>query len=161
MYQREAFLEAGGFDENFFTYFEDVDLGFRLRLMGHRCYYVCDAVVDHVGWGTTQRASAFSLYYGHRNLVWSFFKNMPWPLFWRFLPHHLLQNVFSLIWFTLQGKGGTIFRAKWNALAGLPRVWRQRKAIQKKTRVSMEDLLGVMDRTSTAPWMKIWMRARG
>ena len=37
---REAFLEVGGFDEHFYCYNEDVDLSFRLRLIGHRCIYV-------------------------------------------------------------------------------------------------------------------------
>ena len=40
LYRRAAFEEIGGFDERFFCYFEDVDLGFRLRLRGHRCVYV-------------------------------------------------------------------------------------------------------------------------
>ena len=45
LYRREAFLEIGGFDEDFFCYLEDVDLGFRLRLQGHRCRYVANATV--------------------------------------------------------------------------------------------------------------------
>src|ERR1043166_4563685 len=43
MYRRDAFEQANGFDEDFFCYAEDVDLGFRLRLVGHRALYVPDA----------------------------------------------------------------------------------------------------------------------
>ena len=49
LYPRQAFLDAGGFDEDYFSYHEDVDLGFRLRLKGLRCFYVPKAVVYHVG----------------------------------------------------------------------------------------------------------------
>ena len=40
LYRREALIEIGGFDEDFFCFFEDVDLAFRLRLAGHRCLLV-------------------------------------------------------------------------------------------------------------------------
>jgi len=53
LYRREAFEAAGGFDDQYFCYFEDVDLGFRLRLRGFRCICVHDAVVRHVSSGTT------------------------------------------------------------------------------------------------------------
>ena len=43
LYRRDAFLSAGGFDPDFFCFVEDVDLGFRLRLLGHRCMMVADA----------------------------------------------------------------------------------------------------------------------
>ena len=49
MYRTSSVLEAGGFDEDFFCYVEDVDLGFRLRLRGERCLLVPDAVVAHAG----------------------------------------------------------------------------------------------------------------
>ena len=53
MYRRDAYLQLGGFDEDFGTYHEDVDLGFRLRLLGYRCYYVPDAIIHHIGSAST------------------------------------------------------------------------------------------------------------
>src|SRR5512138_814980 len=70
MYLREAFLDVGGFDEDFFSYFEDVDLGFRLQLKGYRCLYVPGAVVHHVGSASLGQRSDFAFYHSHRNLVW-------------------------------------------------------------------------------------------
>lgn len=88
----EKFLgAAGGFDEDFFCYTEDVDLGFRLRLYGHRCLYVPAPVVEHVGSGITGTRSEFQLYHGHRNLVWTYVKNMPGRLFWLYLPRKSSQ----------------------------------------------------------------------
>lgn len=69
LFRRDAFDDVGGFDPSFFCYVEDVDLGFRLRLRGHRCLYVPGAVVYHVGSGLSGRFSAFAVYHGHRNLV--------------------------------------------------------------------------------------------
>jgi GT2 family glycosyltransferase len=130
LYRRDAFLEVGGFDESFFCYFEDVDLAFRLRLAGHRCLYVPDAVVHHVGSALTRRGSDFAVYHGHRNLVWTYVKDMPWPLVLTCLPQHLLLNLVSLAWFTLRGQPRAIFRAKWDAVRSLPRVLAARRSVQ-------------------------------
>lgn len=130
LYRRDALIEVGGFDESFFCYMEDVDLGFRLRLRGHRCLYVPTAVVRHVGSGTTGKGSDVSIYYGHRNLVWTFFKNMPLPLLAVLLIPHVLMNMVAVLRFVTRGKGKVIWRAKVDALSGLRRVLRQRAKIQ-------------------------------
>jgi GT2 family glycosyltransferase len=140
LYRRDAFREAGGFDESYFCFFEDVDLAFRLRLAGHRCLYVPDAVVHHVGSATTRRGSDFAVYHGHRNLVWTYVKDMPWPLVLTCLPQHLLLNVVSLAWFTLRGQARAIFRAKWDAVRSLPRVWRARRDVQGRARARAPEL---------------------
>jgi GT2 family glycosyltransferase len=96
MYERDLFLGMGGFDERFFCYCEDVDLGFRLQLAGHDCLFVSDAVVGHAGSGITGRASAFSTYHGTRNRVWTYFKNMPpWVLLLT-LPGHAALTLYLL-----------------------------------------------------------------
>ena len=119
-YLRQAFLAAGGFDEDYFAYAEDVDLGFRLRLLGHRCLYVPAAVAHHVGSASHGPKSDFSTYYGHRNLVWTYVKNMPGRYFWLYLPAHLLANLLFMIHNPFTGHGRTTWLAKWHALKGLP-----------------------------------------
>lgn len=151
LYRRTAFAEAGGFDEAYFCYFEDVDLGFRLQLLGYQCRYVPTAVVRHIGSAVTVQHSAFSVYHGHRNLVWTYCKNMPGPLFWLYLPQHLLLNVITLLWFALQGQGRVILRAKWDAVRGLPRCWRQRRVIQCQRRVGLWPLWRMMSRRLIPP----------
>ena len=138
LYRRSACQKIGGFDEDYFCYVEDVDLGFRLRLAGYRCLYVPQSVVYHVGSGTTGgQHSDFSVYHGHRNLVWTFVKDMPSLLFWPCLPLHILLNLMSIIWFTFQGRGGVIWRAKCDALLGFPKMWRKRQHIQKTRAASV------------------------
>lgn len=152
--RQSAFQEAGGFDESYFCYFEDVDFSFRLRLRGHRCLYVADAVVEHVGSASTDRYSDFAVYHGNRNLVWTYFKNMPGILFWVYLPQHLLANFAAVLWFSLRGQGKTVCRAKWDALKGLPRALAQRKKNQAGRRVSVGTLRRSMARGLLLPYLR-------
>jgi len=140
MYKKDIFMSCGGFDEDFFCYLEDVDLGFRLRLLGHRFLYVPEARVRHVGSASKGRGSDFARYFGHRNLVWTFFKNMPSALFWRYLVLHLFLNLMSVLFFSVQGQGGTIFKAKWHALKALPSVFQKRRQIQADIRVDTQQI---------------------
>ncbi len=147
LYRRKILREIGGFDEDFFCYLEDVDLGFRLRLAGYRCLYVPTAVVHHIGSGTTGgQHSDFSVYHGHRNLVWTFVKDMPGILFWLLLPLHMLMNLASILWFALQGRGGVILRAKRDSLLGLPKMWRKRQAVQSTRIATVREIWRVIDK---------------
>lgn len=140
LYDRQALERVSGFDESFFCYFEDVDLAFRLRLAGYRSLYVPDAVVHHVGSAISGRGSDFSVYHGHRNLVWTWLKNMPGPLLATYWPLHLVQNAISVLHFSARGQARAILAAKRDALRGLPRVWGQRKKVQAGRVASVRDL---------------------
>jgi GT2 family glycosyltransferase len=154
LYLRDAFLEVGGFDEDFFSYFEDVDLGFRLRLHGYRALYVPDAVVHHVGSTTFGINSDFSLYHSHRNLVWTFFKNMPTGLLLKYLPAHIMVNLSYMLYYTFRGRGRVLWKAKWDAICGLPLIFDKRKEIQKSRTVTNSKLLASMERG----WLQLYMR---
>ncbi|MFZ5615868.1 MAG: glycosyltransferase family 2 protein [Pseudomonadota bacterium] len=97
MYRKRAFDALGGFDERFFCYGEDVDLGFRLRLVGGRAVQVRKARVAHEGSGVTGRHSDFTVYYGHRNRIWAAYKNLPAVLYWAGLPFRLALDVALLV----------------------------------------------------------------
>lgn len=147
MYKRHAWDEVGGFDEDFFCYFEDVDLAFRMRLMGHRCLFVPSAIAYHVGSATSGgQQSDFSVYYGHRNLVWTYIKNMPGYTFWLFLPQHLVMTIATVIWFAIKGRWRVIFRAKWDALKGVKQTWRKRRAIQANRKATISEVIRLMDK---------------
>jgi hypothetical protein len=90
-----------------------------------------------VGSATTGRHSDFTVYHGHRNLVWTYVKNMPWPLFFYYLPQHLFLNAASLVWFSLKGRTKLIFKAKKDALRSIPGMVMKRKKIQKNRRVTL------------------------
>jgi len=156
--ERDLFLEMGGFDEDFFSYFEDVDLGFRLRLQGKKCLYVPDAVVHHVGSASTGKRSDFSVYYGYRNMIWAFFKNMPSPLIWLFLPIHIGTVLFFILYLTLRGQGKVILRAVFDAIIGLPNILKKRKSIQQNIKIKPFELLNVMSTGLFEPFQEFLLR---
>jgi len=147
LYSRNALIEIGGFDEDYFCYVEDVDLGFRLRLAGYKSQYVPEAIVYHVGSATTGgHHSDFSVYHGHRNLVWTFIKNMPSLLLLLFLPFHILLNIISIIYFSINGKAMVILTAKIDAIKGIPSIWKKRKSVQKIRKATLLDIWRVLDK---------------
>lgn len=151
--RRDAFLEANGFEEDFFCYMEDIDLGFRLRLMGHHSLHVFNARVVHEGSGVVGEYSDFHVYHGHRNLVWVYVRNMPGALLWLYLPQHLMYNLASIVIFILRGKAGSILRAKRDAIKGIARAWRQRKQIQAKNVIASGELRQAMSRRILGPYL--------
>ncbi len=153
LYRREALRSVGGFDEDFFCYVEDVDLGFRLRLKGYRALLVPSAVVRHIGSATTGgQQSDFAVYHGHRNLVWMYVKDMPGPIFWLCLPLHLAMNLAVIVLFAFRGKLFTIIRAKRDAILRLPEMWRKRRDTQKARSVSVREIWRVLDKRFIFRW---------
>lgn len=153
LYRRPAFEEAGGFDEQFFCYFEDVDLGFRLRLRGYKSVYVHAAVVQHVSSGLTGYRSDFAVYHGERNAVWTFVKDMPGPLFWLYLPQHLALNIAALFYYPWRGQGRVVWKAKLDALRGLVPVLGRRRLVQGMRRADARAIRRAMIGGVTTPYL--------
>ena len=160
MYSREEFLNVGGFDEDYFSYFEDIDLGFRLRLSGGKCLYVPDAVVHHVGSASTGKRSDFSVYYGYRNLMWTFIKDMPSYWLWVFFPLHAVTMLFFAFYITLRGQGRAIWGAIFDAILGAPKMFAKRNGVQKNRKVSPNDLIRVMSTGLFVPYREFIKRNR-
>jgi N-acetylglucosaminyl-diphospho-decaprenol L-rhamnosyltransferase len=108
MIERELFVGVGGFDERLFCYCEDVDLGYRLRLIGQPTLLVPDAVVRHVGSASTGgRRSDFAVFHGTRNRFWVFVKDTPTVLFWLTLPLHILATLVLFARHATRGEAAT------------------------------------------------------
>jgi GT2 family glycosyltransferase len=145
MFRRDVFMDLGGFDEDFFMVYEDVDISYRARLRGHRCTYVPDAIVHHAGSGTLRRNSALSVYYGQRNLEWTYLKNTPWPLLIRSFPSHVLYDGAALLAYGVRGHLGPFLKGKWDALKGFPAILRKRSLVQNTREASTQDLWQAME----------------
>ena len=112
--------------DSFFMYVEDIDLGFRLNGADAPCLFVPEAVVAHVGSATTGYRSAFSVYHGHRNLIWCYFKNMPLLLLMITLPFHILANLAAVALYMARGETVSILRAKADGIRGISRMMQKR-----------------------------------
>jgi GT2 family glycosyltransferase len=153
LYDREAFLEAGGFDEQFVSHYEDVDIGFRLRLLGYRCRYIPEAVVAHVGSASFGRESDRTVYQVQRNVVWSYIANMPGWLYWKYLPAHIFANLVFLIYYSLRGQWRAVWKAKWHAARSLPTILRKRNKIQSSRRVTPDEIEHMLDHSWLGPFI--------
>jgi N-acetylglucosaminyl-diphospho-decaprenol L-rhamnosyltransferase len=143
---KAVFDELGGFDEAFFVSHEDVDLSYRARLLGYRCRYAADAVVRHHGSATLGRTSAFAVFHGQRNLEWMYLKNSPLSILLRSMPGHLLYTAAAAGYFARIGLLGAFLRAKLAAVAGVPRVLRQRGVVQRTRRVGAGAIWPLLER---------------
>jgi N-acetylglucosaminyl-diphospho-decaprenol L-rhamnosyltransferase len=153
---RDLFDRLGGFDEHFFMVYEDVDLSYRARLIGHRCWYAAGAIVRHAGSATLGAASDAAVFHGQRNLEWTWLKNTPLPLLLVSLPSHIAYSAAGVAHYLARGRSGAALRGKLSVLRGLPRVLRQRRAVQSTRTVRTEDIARLM----TRGWMGIKRREK-
>jgi len=146
MIDRGLFLQVGGFDERFFCYCEDVDLGYRLKLIGQVTLLLPTAVVEHVGSASTSVRSDFAIFYGSRNRIWTFLKNTPSPLLWLTAPLHAAVTAGLLLLHLRRGDAGPALRgirAAFKRPALVP-ILASRREIQAARKASSWDILRVM-----------------
>jgi GT2 family glycosyltransferase len=140
MYPRDVFLDAGGFDEKYFCYHEDVDLGFRLRLMGESCQFVPTARIRHAGSAISGRRSEFSTFHGVRNGIWTYLKNMPAALLWFTLPVWAMGLIALLVRGCFRGTFGATWRGIGAGFAGYRYVLMERQALNKRRSVKVVEM---------------------
>lgn len=156
---RKSFLdELGGFDERFFAYLEDVDLGLRGRLRGYRYGFVPTAEVLHQGHGSGLPQGRY-VRLMTRNRIILLLKNLPV----RLLIRHAASLLYGQIYFFIA------YRRPLAALAGyflvlpvLPHILRERRRIQKNRKLTpaqVEQLLTpAMNESPLRELMRTWWR---
>ncbi len=109
LFRRQTFLQVGGFDRRFFMYHEDVDLGWRLWLLGFRILTAPRAVVYHHFGGTTGQCGGrlWRELMGERHNLRTLLKNYQWrnllPCLWQLLllpqrPYRKAQQLVNFLW---------------------------------------------------------------
>ncbi len=135
MYRATMIQEIGAFDEDFYIYYEDLDLAIRAQLAGYDCLYVPQAVVYHHHSATGKTFSKKN-YYLSRNYLLLVVKDMPTPLLARYFLRVLLQHVLFDLAFIREGKWRICADVLIDARRLLPRMLRKRREILGKARRS-------------------------
>jgi GT2 family glycosyltransferase len=118
IYQREALIRLGLFDEAHFAYLEDIDIGYRARLLGYKNRFVPEAVVHHAGSASSgSRYNAFKVSLASRNSVYLVFKNMPPLQILINLPPLLAGFLIKALFFAKKGFGGLYLQGLKKGLA--------------------------------------------
>ena len=126
-YRREFFRRVGEFDEGFFAWFEDVEIGIRGQLAGLRCWYEPRAVVRHLGSATAARMPDRKIFLLIRNNLTLFFQTMPLRRVLAWGPVILLWPWLDPIFY---GRPLRLTARGWFAFWGcVPRVLRNRRRI--------------------------------
>lgn len=149
-YRRVMLDQVGLFDEDFFAYCEDTDLGLRARLAGWRCRYSPGAIVHHDYSRSSSPYSSFKAFQVERNRIWVLVKCFP-------VRDVLLSVGYSVGRYVMQGYGAivgrgaaarmqsdssfrvliwTVISAWWAALRQLPTMLERRRRIMSHSRVS-------------------------
>lgn len=163
LYRRKMLDEIGLFDELYFLYCEDTDLGLRAQWAGWECTYVPDAIVEHQYSYSSGRASPLKAYYVERNRLYTAIKNLPLTMLAR-APLMAMARYFWHAVLMIQGRGKAaefrragfsamllpflVVRAHASALFRMPRLLAERRKIRKQARLSAREFENLLARHS-------------
>ena len=160
LYRREMLEVIGLFDEYFFAYGDDADLGLRGRLAGWKCLYIPTAVVYHVHSATAGEFSPLKAFLIERNRIFVAVKIFPFslllisPFFTAVrLAYHAYGSIFMI------GSSGQyaaecshtrlalmMLKAYWSGLKLFPEMWRSRRKIRRLARLTDRDFAALLRR---------------
>ena len=159
LYRRKMLDQIGLFDETFFLYCEDTDLGLRGRRAGWECAYVAGAVVEHRYSHSAGRASPLKAYYVERNRLYTAIKNLPVSMLIQ-APFVAAARYFWHLVSLIDGRGKAaefreagytaallpflVLRAHASALVHLPRLLAERRRIRSASRVSAREFRALL-----------------
>jgi GT2 family glycosyltransferase len=154
MYRRAMLDEIGGFDEDFFAYADDAELGLRARIAGWKCIYIPHAVVRHHRGATLGVRSSRRLELIERNRVLLAAKLFPWGLLWM-NPLYYAMRLGAGVWAAITGQGEVgkfpgvrgklqaalaLFKGDWKSLALLPRMLAKRRDVERIRKLSPREV---------------------
>lgn len=166
LYRRELFDQLGGFDDDFFLYCEDSDLGLRARWAGWSCVYVPDARVEHRYSSSAGRASRLKAYLVERNRLRLVVKNFPARMLWK-VPFAAVSRYWAHLTSIPSGQGAAaefansaggpltlawfVVKAHLALLPALPALLRARRAVRARARISAREFASLAGRFRISP----------
>jgi GT2 family glycosyltransferase len=160
LYRREMLDVIGLFDEHFFAYGDDADLGLRGRLAGWTCMYIPTAIVYHIHSATAGEFSPLKAFLIERNRIWVAVKTFPMSLL-------LISPLFTAARFACHAYGSMfnvgssgqyaaecsrsqlalmILKAYWSGVKFFPEMWRSRRKIRRFARLTNRDFVDLIRR---------------
>jgi hypothetical protein len=156
LYRRSFLDDVGGFDERFFAYLEDVDIGLRGRLLGYRYVFEPRAEVLHKGQGTALRRSDYVRLIT-RNRLLLFAKSMPAAL----LIKHLPRLIYGQLYFALLYRHPIASIAGYLSFLGsLGHVKRERARLRATRRIDAATLDRALTTKLHEPPLRVLLRKR-
>src|SRR5579885_2963214 len=150
MYRRAMLDEIGGFDEDFFAYADDAELGLRARIAGWKCLYIPEAVVRHHRASSLGVTSARRLELIERNRILLAAKLFPWSLLWLNGVYYAARMAAG-VWAAVRGRGEAsrfpglrgkvtiacaLLKGGVSAMALTPKMLRKRREIRRFRKLS-------------------------
>ena len=144
LYRSAMLREVGLFDEDYFAYLEDQDLGFRAQLMGWKARYEPEAVAYHRLMGTSATMEHFGRYHAIRNCIYLYVKNVPHPLCWKYLAKFLTGLTLMAANDVRRRRFRAIAGAYVEALRKMPAMLGKRRRVQAARRVPVSYIDSVL-----------------
>lgn len=158
---RKLLDKLGGFDSNYWTYYEDVNLGWRANLFGYPCYVVTDSTIYH-RWGVShgQELSTRKFFLLERGRLSTLFRNLSIRSILIILPFILVLDII-MIFYLMPKKG--MAKAKAKATLEVVRNWRtlcsERKRIQKSRTIKDREISTLFSTYIEHPYTHMTPRA--
>ena len=138
LYRIKMLEQIGLFDEDFFAYYEDVDISFRGQLAGWKIAYVPKAVVYHEIGATSGSIKGFTTYQTLKNLPLLLWKNVPWRLMPKIWPRLVLAYCGLVVSALSRGHIGPVLKGLAVGTILWPKKLVQRYKIQRNRKVSLD-----------------------
>jgi GT2 family glycosyltransferase len=148
------------YDEDFFAYADETDMGWRAQLAGWKCIYNPQAVVYHLHSASSSNYSSFKAFLVERNRIWVAVKSFPVSLLILGIFYTMLRYFYQALG-ALTGKGAAgkftkevnkldlikiLIKANISAFSGLPKMLKKRREIMKNKRISNRELYTLLKR---------------
>ena len=144
IYRAAMFDDIDMFDEDFFMYYEDVDLSFRAQLAGWKVRFTPKAIAYHKVGASSKKVPGLAVYNTFKNLPLVFIKNVPGKLFW-----YIGLRFFLTYWLIFasavrHGNGWPAFKGILASIIRKPAAYHKRWSIQKNHKVPVDYIRSII-----------------
>lgn len=144
LYKIAVFKDVGHFDEDFFAYYEDVDISFRAQLAGWKIAYVSSAIAYHKQGATSNKLPGFTVYQTFKNLPWLYIKNVPSKLLLSISVRFFIAYGLIFLNAITHGNAAPALKGLFKSLILTPKKIHERYIIQKRKSVSSEYIKSIL-----------------